>query len=52
MKIRSQEDNMKKAIAQIVIVGLTVITFAGPVLAGCGCGPLIHRFRYNYNKLR
>ena len=35
----SQEDNMKKAIAQIIVVGLTVITIAAPVLAGSGCGP-------------
>ncbi len=30
---------MKKAIAQLIVIGLTVMTFATPLLAGGGCGP-------------
>ncbi len=35
----SQEDNMKKAVAQLIVIGITVMTFATPLLAGGGCGP-------------
>jgi hypothetical protein len=35
----SQEDNMKKAAAQIIMIGITVMTFTTSVLAGCGGGP-------------
>ena len=35
----SQEDNMKKAVAQLIMIGITVMTFATPLLASCGGGP-------------
>ena len=35
----SQEDNMKKAVAQLIVIGITVMTFATPLLASGGCGP-------------
>jgi hypothetical protein len=35
----SQEDNMKKAVAQLILIGITVLTFAAPLLAGGSGGP-------------
>jgi len=30
---------MKKAIAQIIVIGITITTFAAPLLAAGGAGP-------------
>jgi len=31
--------NMKKIVAQLFVIGITVMTFAAPLLAAGGCGP-------------